>query len=220
MHGFLHMFSNASRVVLASSVVAIPIMTTYVFIQICALVAGGWWLSVMIGALVGAMAIDFLTGIVHWACDRFGDPTTPVLGRSLIASFRDHHVNPTGIIDHDWIETNGQASFFALIALFVVAASIPSVNSWVGAIAATTLATMAALGAWANQIHKWAHMTDAPRCARALQNIGLALHPDDHAYHHRAPHDRGYCISTGWMNPVLDRLGLWSWLERSLRRTT
>lgn len=220
MHGLLHMFHSASRNVLASSVVAIPIVTVWVFIDIFGLVAGGWWLSVVIGIVLGAMAIDFFTGIVHWACDRFGDPTTPVLGRSLIASFREHHVDPTGIVDHDWIETNGQASFFALLALFAVATSTPFVNSWVGALAITIVATMAALGAWANQIHKWAHMIDAPPIARALQSVGLALHPDDHACHHRAPHDRGYCISTGWMNPVLDRLGLWSWLERSLRRTT
>jgi len=105
------------------------------------------------------------------------------------------------------------------LALLVLALVAPSVQSGLVAALVTIVWTMAAVGCWANQVHKWAHMSPAPRWARLLQRAGLALRPNEHACHHQAAHDSRYCISTGWMNPLVDRLGLWSWLERSLRRT-
>jgi hypothetical protein len=32
----------------------------------------------------------------------------------------------------------------------------------------------------------------------------------------RISHDRHYCITTGWWNPMLDRVRLFAWLEASL----
>jgi ubiquitin-conjugating enzyme E2 variant len=211
-------FQQLRRMVLAGSIGLTPILVVWVGSGIARFVTDGWWLAVLIALPVGVAAIDFLTGIVHWGCDRFGDAETPVVGPLLIRAFREHHVNPGNMVDHDWIETNGEPCFLSALALAVLAVLAPGVESGFSATAVTLVWTMATVGAWANQIHKWAHSPDPPRLARFLQRAGLALRPDEHACHHRAPHDSGYCISTGWMNPLLDRLGLWSWLERSLRR--
>jgi plasmanylethanolamine desaturase len=207
------------RWVLTASILATMILTIWVGLSLVRFMTEGWWLAGLIAIPVGVGMIDLLTGIVHWACDRFGDAGTPVVGPLLIRAFREHHVDPDQIVEHDWVETNGEPCFLSALALAVLAFLAPSVQSGLSASAVIVVWTMAAVGAWANQVHKWAHMQRAPRMARLLQRAGLALRPNEHACHHRAPHNSGYCISTGWMNPLLDRLGLWSWLERSLRRT-
>jgi hypothetical protein len=55
-----------------------------------------------------------------------------------------------------------------------------------------------------NQFHKWAHQATSPRVARWLQSAGLILSTRHHAIHHAAPHDRHYCITVGWLNPLLN----------------
>lgn len=211
--------SRHRRTLLACSIVLAVILSVWVSMTLARFVIEGWWLAVLLALPLGIAAIDFLSGIVHWGCDRFGDATTPVVGPLLIRAFREHHTDPTKMVDHDWIETNGEPCLLAALALAVLAFLAPGVQSALGAVAVTLVWTMATVGAWANQVHKWAHMSRPPRLARCLQGVGLALRPDEHACHHRAPHDSGYCISTGWMNPLLDRFGLWSWLEHSLRRS-
>ncbi|MFA9412102.1 MAG: fatty acid desaturase CarF family protein [Deltaproteobacteria bacterium] len=213
------MLHRTRRAVLAASILASITLTVWVGVSVARFVSDGWWLAVLIALPLGVATIDLLSGVVHWACDRFGDAATPVLGPLLIRAFRDHHVDPKQMVEHDWVETNGEPCFFSTLALVMLACLAPSVQSGLGAAAVTIVWTMAAVGSWANQVHKWAHMSRAPRLARILQRAGLALRPEEHACHHRAPHDSGYCISTGWMNPLLDRIGLWPWLERSLRRT-
>ena len=51
-----------------------------------------------------------------------------------------------------------------------------------------------------------------------LQRAGLILSPEHHAIHHAAPHDRHYCITVGWMNPMLDKLGFFRGLEAVVAR--
>jgi ubiquitin-conjugating enzyme E2 variant len=208
------------RMVLAGSIALTIILSVWVGLSVVRFVTEGWWIAVVIALPLGVAAIDFLTGVVHWACDRFGDAGTPVVGPLLIRAFREHHLDPSKMVDHDWIETNGEPCVLTALALTALSVLAPEVQAGLGAAAVTFVWTMAIAGAWANQVHKWTHMSTAPRLAHFLQRAGLALRPDEHACHHRAPHDSGYCISTGWMNPLLDGLGLWSWLERSLRRGT
>ncbi|MGB5694083.1 MAG: fatty acid desaturase CarF family protein [Polyangiales bacterium] len=212
-------FLQLRRAVLAGSILATATLTLFVASSLVRFATEGWWAAILLALPLGVATIDLVTGIVHWACDRFGDANTPVVGPLLIRAFREHHVDPSGMVDHDWIETNGEPCVLTAPTLAVLALLAPSVQSGLGAAALTLVWTMATVGAWANQVHKWAHMPEAPRMARILQRVGLALRPSEHACHHRNPHDSGYCISTGWMNPLLDRLGLWARLERLLRRT-
>jgi len=202
------------------SIALAAILSIWVALTPARLALEGRWLAVLLAIPLGIAAIDLLSGVVHWGCDRFGSATTPVVGPMLIRAFREHHIDPGKMVEHDWIETNGEPCFLAALALLTLALFGSDVHSNLGAAAVTLVWTMAAAGAWANQVHKWAHMARPPRLARCLQRVGLALRPNEHACHHLAPYDSRYCISTGWMNPLLDRLGLWSWLERSLRRAS
>jgi len=211
-------FQRLRGIILAGSIVSTIALAIWVGASVACFFTEGWWLAVLIALPLGVAAIDFLTGIVHWACDRFGNAATPVVGPLLIRAFREHHVDPGKMLEHDFIETNGEPCFLTALTLALLALLAPSVQSSFGAAGVSLVWTMAVVGAWANQVHKWAHASNAPGGVRLLQGLGLALRPNAHACHHRAPHDSGYCISTGWMNPLLDRLGLWAWLERSLRR--
>ncbi|HKK49945.1 MAG TPA: fatty acid desaturase CarF family protein, partial [Myxococcota bacterium] len=68
-----------------------------------------------------------------------------------------------------------------------------------------------------NQLHGWAHRADPPAAVRRLQAWGWILSPQRHALHHRH-HDRAYCVTSGWLNPWLDRMRFFPTLERLVDR--
>jgi ubiquitin-conjugating enzyme E2 variant len=55
---------------------------------------------------------------------------------------------------------------------------------------------------------------------RLLQRSRLILPIGHHAVHHVAPHLVHYCITTGWMNGPLDRLGFFRACERLVSALT
>ena len=69
---------------------------------------------------------------------------------------------------------------------------------------ATFVAFMCLFLVATNQFHKWAHAAHPPALSRPLQRWGLILSPRHHEIHHAVPHDKHYCITVGWMNPVLN----------------
>ena len=72
--------------------------------------------------------------------------------------------------------------------------------------------------AMTNQIHKWAHMDDRPRIVTWLQRLHLILPPEHHQIHHTPPFNTYYCITCGWLNPILARLGFFEAIKEPLRR--
>jgi hypothetical protein len=66
-----------------------------------------------------------------------------------------------------------------------------------------------------NQFHCWAHLPAPPGPVRWLHATGLVLTPRRQALHHRGQHDCAYCVPSGWLNPIPDRLGLFDRLERA-----
>jgi len=174
----------------------------------------------LLGFLLGALAADALTGLVHWACDTWGDERTPWLGPTLIYAFREHHENPRKMLEHDWIVANREPGAAAAIALLLL--SLPAVRAAVEGrpFLYAALCAFIAYGAAANQLHLWAHASHPPRLVRLAQRAGLVLSPEHHARHHRAANDVAYCISTGWLNPLLDGSGFWRRLERSISTWT
>ena len=53
---------------------------------------------------------------------------------------------------------------------------------------------------------------------RALQSAGLILSPEHHSIHHASPQDKSYCITVGWMNPLLDKIGFFRICETIVGR--
>ncbi|HBS04328.1 MAG TPA: kua-ubiquitin conjugating enzyme hybrid localization domain protein [Leptospiraceae bacterium] len=160
------------------------------------------------------LAADLLSGIVHFLADNYGNETTPVLGPALIHPFRDHHVDPKGITRHGFLETNGNNCLICIPVLlgvhYLYSWFSPRIAFLLGAVVNSTLVFIFLT----NQIHKWAHQETPSPFIRLLQKSGLILSPSHHELHHRAPHLTNYCITSGWLNPLLDRTGILKFLLR------
>jgi ubiquitin-conjugating enzyme E2 variant len=200
----------------AAALVAVPVLASLLLADVWSRSGAVWTL---LFALVAAHpAADLVSGLVHWAADRILPIGAPYLGPAFVRPFREHHADPRGITRHDFIETNGNTCIAlapALAGVWWWATGRPGTP-------ATVLVEALAVGLafWlcvTNQIHKWAHLERPPAAVRLLQRCRLILEPRHHAAHHRPPFDRRFCITSGWLNPVVDRLGMFDRLERCCR---
>lgn len=73
-----------------------------------------------------------------------------------------------------------------------------------------------------NLVHRWAHQTPAEngRLITRLQATGVIQSRATHAAHHRMPRTSHYCALTNFVNPLLERIALWTKLERLIFRLT
>jgi ubiquitin-conjugating enzyme E2 variant len=67
-----------------------------------------------------------------------------------------------------------------------------------------------------NQIHAWSHtnIKDTPFIVYYLQKYKIILEKKEHKKHHIYPHKKGYCITTGHLNKILDNIKFWDKLEK------
>ncbi|MFO1478963.1 MAG: fatty acid desaturase CarF family protein [Turneriella sp.] len=87
-------------------------------------------------ALAAWGAADFVSGLVHFLADTYGSVNTPLLGKTFIFPFREHHVDPLAITRHGFLETNGANSIISLPVLCIVllateAESSPLLRLWI-----------------------------------------------------------------------------------------
>jgi len=178
---------------------------------------GSLWMAAA-GALLGLVCGDFVSGLVHWAADTYGEEQTPVIGRSLVKPFRDHHVRPLEICEHDIVETIGNTCILAAppLALFLYVTTYGETSAPVAFAVFAAVVTIGVTVA-TNQFHKWAHQDERPRFVSALQRARVILPPAHHREHHTAPFESSYSITNGWLNPLLNRTGFFRRLEGVLR---
>jgi ubiquitin-conjugating enzyme E2 variant len=169
--------------------------------------------------MVGFVAADFVSGTVHWAADTWCSPDFPILGPALIRPFREHHVDPKEITRHDFVETNGNNCFICIPPVTLTAALV-SFDGWKGVFAGIVVFSLCLWIFCTNQFHKWSHSDDPPRPVAALQRLFLILPRDHHSVHHAAPYTTYYCITVGWLNEPLHRIGFFRALERIVSATT
>lgn len=199
-------YGRGHRFLEISSIAVFLAGITCLTIRAAQAMTSGWdllWMA--LAALTGYLAADFLSGVTHWAGDTLGDESTPLFGPNFVRPFREHHTDEKGITRHDFIETNGNSCIVSIPVVLLLVFVMPKEAGWW-----FYSAVAAGFCTWfifcTNQFHKWAHADDAPATVRMLQRWGLILSPQHHAIHHAAPHDKYYCITVGWMNPVLYRL--------------
>jgi ubiquitin-conjugating enzyme E2 variant len=162
--------------------------------------------TVVPAILVGMMEADLFSGTVHWVFDTWGTARTAIIGPLAIRTFREHHVDETAMLDHDFIETNGHN--FALSTLLSCAGLLAKspFAGWSFLVAAFFIAMT-------SQIHKWAHMDRPPLLPRLLQKARIILSRAHHRGHHEDCQTRNYCITTGWLDTPLRVLHVWEALE-------
>jgi TMEM189-like protein len=181
---------------------------------------GTWPTLMLIGAVSGLLAADFVSGFFHWLFDTWGSPEVPFIGPTLIRTFREHHVDQLAITRHDFVETNGTNVMFAILPSGGALLFRNPTGTKTDAFFATMLCFMAAFTAMTSQVHKWAHMAKPPRFVTLLQRTRILLAPDHHAHHHTAPYIKHYCINCGWMNAPLASIRFFPTLERIITAVT
>jgi ubiquitin-conjugating enzyme E2 variant len=212
-------YTHAHRMLELAAIVVFGALLALLAVRIAgSLGQAPWTLPLaLVAAMIGA---DFLSGLVHWGADTWGTVETPLLGGSLIRSFREHHVDPKSITQHDFIEANGN-SCLVLLPVVALAFALPiSTGAPWGLLGATFLGILCFFLAATNEIHKRAHQDNPPRLFRVLQRMHVLLSPRVHDIHHESPFARYYCITTGWLNAPLTAIGFFSTVEKIITRTT
>lgn len=174
----------------------------------------------LLSPIAGYLLADFASGFVHFLGDTVGDEHTPVVGKAFIYAFREHHADQKAITRHDFYYTNGNNCLVSLpimLFLFHVVTGAWLANALVLFLYATLFFLVISIF-FTNQIHKWAHQDTPNDIALWLQKKGLILTPARHSLHHTSPHDSHYCITTGWLNPLLEKLRFFR-ITRSLLRS-
>lgn len=186
------------------------------FITLDAGAHAGWLLP--LSFIGGYLTADFASGVFHFLADNYGSTTKPFVGPVFIRPFREHHIDPKAITRHDFLEVNGancaMSLPFLLVTYFLIPISANLLTLFIGAYVGMFL-----FGIFlTNQFHSWAHLDDPPRIVRALQRSGLILGPEHHQRHHTPPFNTYYCITSGWLNPILARTRFFERLYEPLRR--
>jgi ubiquitin-conjugating enzyme E2 variant len=170
-------------------------------------------LAIPLGVILG----DLVSGLVHWAADTYGSEDMRVIGPSLVKPFRLHHVYPRDICTHGLVATIGNVCILAVPLL-----SLNLYLMWwlpgsaLLAFSVVCLALMATATVATNQFHKWAHQENPSSLARWLQRKRLVLEPRHHKRHHTEPFNVNYCITNGWLNPLLNKVKFFRRLEATL----
>jgi len=182
-----------------------------------ALAAGSPAWLILPALLLGYLLADLLSGTAHWFCDTFFEEDTPVIGKIVIQPFRDHHVHPQRITRYRFIEQD-TTNFFLLLAPLALAfwLGAPRTGSGAALLWCCGLAGLALGSFGTNCFHKWAHARKAPVVVRWLQRSGLILGPGRHQHHH-GDYSRGFCVTSGWMNPLLDAIRFFPRVELVVR---
>lgn len=171
------------------------------------------WFELPLYALGAYLAADFVSGMVHFLADNFGNPDTPILGRVFIFPFREHHVDAKAITHHSFAETNGANCLVSLpIMIYFYYASAPVADLTFRFFMLCFFMSIFLT----NQIHKWAHMDHPPALVAFLQRCHLILPRDHHSVHHTAPFDKYYCITNGWLNAPLSSIHFFEAVKRVL----
>jgi hypothetical protein len=209
-----------SRTLFAAAIVLAGALAAWHGTRIATATEGAEWAGVVVALFAGVLLADFLAGAIHWACDTWGSEQTRWLGTGLIQSFRDHHRRPQAMLEHDWIEVNGEAATAAAGGFVVMAFGSPALALLEQPVWYAFAWSAIGVSALSNQLHQWAHSHAPPRFIQQMQRYGLLLSRRRHAPHHRPPCIDRYCITTGWMNPALDGTGFWRALERWITNAT
>lgn len=160
----------------------------------------------LVYCLLAVLAADFLSGLVHWWEDTYGDPAWPLLGRTVVEPNIEHHQDPLAFTRRSAWSRNYQT----VLPAAAIGAALWAWQGWAWWPAQLTLLLLS----WANEVHCWSHRAVNPWPIALLQEMHVLQTSRHHARHHRAPFATQFCVLTNWLNPLLERAQFWAALER------
>lgn len=149
---------------------------------------------------------DFVSGLFHWWEDTYGHPFWPIVGTHVTRPNILHHYAPRAILAKSWILSS--RTLLAIGVAIALVAWLAGALTWMLVLGLTFAVNM-------NQVHKWSHHRpqENPPLVRWLQRWGALQSPTHHRAHHIHERNTNYCILTNFVNPVLERVHLWSAIE-------
>jgi len=163
-------------------------------------------MKIVLEIILTVLFADFVSGFIHWFEDAYGHENWPITGRLITKPNILHHHDPRHFTRNNWLRSSWDLICLGGIILAV---------SWACGLLTWQVWLFVILGSNANQFHKWAHRTAAENgiIINFLHRIRLLQTPRHHARHHTNPKESHYCVLTNFLNPILDRIGLWQELE-------
>ena len=159
---------------------------------------------IMLPAVV--VAIDFLSGFVHWFFDTQVKPSNTFLGR-IAVDILDHHVRPGRTAEVGFMTSAWRPALMVAMPLVSIAVLLPW-PSWLAA----SIFWIGFLSVVVPQTHKEAHMSERPAMITWMQKTHLIINPDSHQAHHDDNRE-SFCVFTGWLNPILNKTRFWRGME-------
>ncbi|MFN8671728.1 MAG: fatty acid desaturase CarF family protein [Candidatus Sericytochromatia bacterium] len=191
-----------------------PILFTIsIYLSVKNLIDSSSYLSLIIAFPIAWIGGDFLSGLIHWACDTYGTVNTPILGHALIRNFRSHHTYPKDICVSPIPFIVGYVAIVALFTLTPLILILKDSNSFSLSIFTFIYAIITFLTVLTNLFHKWTHEDNVPSWVTFLQNKKIILSPEHHKFHHTYPFNSNYCITHGLTNPFLEKIGFFRKFE-------
>ena len=180
------------------------------------------WLSlvlvIVIAAPIAWVLADFVSGLIHWFADTYGAEDTPLFGPWLIRPFRQHHVYPRDICTHGLVLAIGNSCTIAVpfeagvLYLMLTDEEVSITEAFLSLVFNVFAVAIVAT----NLFHKWAHAEATNAFISCLQKSRFLLSPAHHDLHHMTPFDSNYCITNGWLNPLLEKVRFFRRIESAL----
>ncbi len=166
----------------------------------------------LLKVLGGLYFADFISGVIHWLEDRYGNPKWPVIGHTIREN-QQHHFTPRSFLNGTLWTRNREvlAIGIAFLAAF-----------WAFGLLNVFTVSAVIFGVMSNEVHASAHRSpqENGRLITALQKTGLLQSHRHHAAHHRKGKDTHFCVLTNHVNPVLEAVRFFQALEAIVTRVT
>jgi len=215
-----NMYSSGKRaqeIICITLAMALITLDMYYYLQFYTIIGLSAWLTIAVGVFLGILLADFASGFVHWAADTWFTVELPVFGAGLIRPFREHHIDPMAILNHDFIETNADTFMLTIPFLLKNCYHFYNGHKTEGDLLFDSyLLSLCVFVALTNEFHKISHdyRGHYGNWVKSLQSIWLILPRDHHRLHHVRPHSTYYCITTGWLDGPLEAVDFWRRLEQ------
>ena len=149
---------------------------------------------------------DFITGVVHWWEDAYGDPRWKILGPYIVQPNLEHHRNPRAMV-HGTYWSRISFSLYTAIILAILF-YFCGWHSW-------RMVICLLFCSQGNEVHAIAHRTNEEngKFFVFLQKTWLMQGKRTHGWHHKAPYDTNFCVMTEFLNPILNKINFWTKIE-------
>ncbi len=164
----------------------------------------GCWIALQLFLLW--CAADFITGVIHWWEDTYGNPNWKIIGKYVVEPNLVHHKQPHKLLEGSyWNRIN--TSFYA--------AAIIGGGLWSVDLLSWRIIALLLFCTQGNQVHAMSHRPDKTtnNFIRFLQKTGLFQSKKMHRWHHKAPYETNFCVMSDFCNPILNKMDFWGKLE-------